>query len=138
MLQMTSRTELEIQWTSVTESIAGVMCHAHSCSQPEKTRKRLRGSFRRDGVTLVGRRRVVGPLTLSDSDPPEPPPISSSMSSAAAPSLGTSSSNGPSPLVAQGDWIKNLVHLAKTAELKYVSSFVVRGFIRLLRFCASP
>ena len=24
------------------------------------------------------------------------------------------------PLVAQGDWTKNLVHLAKTAELKYV------------------
>ncbi|TCD65927.1 hypothetical protein EIP91_001995 [Steccherinum ochraceum] len=39
------------------------------------------------------------------------------MSSAAA-SPGTSASNGPTPLVAQGDWIKNLVHLAKTAELK--------------------
>lgn len=39
------------------------------------------------------------------------------MSSAAA-SPGTSSSS--TPLVAQGDWIKNLVHLAKTAELKCV------------------
>ena len=27
-----------------------------------------------------------------------------------------------SPLVAQGDWTKNLVQLAKTAELKYVSN----------------
>ncbi|KAH8099609.1 hypothetical protein BXZ70DRAFT_1009010 [Cristinia sonorae] len=41
------------------------------------------------------------------------------MSAAAA---SSSSSNGTqqqqTPLVAQGDWIKNLVHLAKTAELK--------------------
>lgn len=31
-----------------------------------------------------------------------------------------SSSNPSQPVLASGDWTKNLVHLAKTAELKYV------------------
>ncbi|CAL1705778.1 unnamed protein product [Somion occarium] len=35
-----------------------------------------------------------------------------------ASSSGASSSTHPTPLLAQGDWTKNLVHLAKTAELK--------------------
>ncbi|THH28209.1 hypothetical protein EUX98_g5981 [Antrodiella citrinella] len=39
-------------------------------------------------------------------------------SAAAASSSGPPTANGNTPLVAQGDWIKNLVHLAKTAELK--------------------
>lgn len=41
------------------------------------------------------------------------------------------------PLIAQGDWTKNLVHLAKTAELKCVSAFSVQPppFLMKLRFC---
>jgi hypothetical protein len=39
----------------------------------------------------------------------------------AGPSTGAQSS----PLVATGDWTKDLVHLAKTAELKYVSDSVI-------------
>ena len=37
---------------------------------------------------------------------------------------GASGQQSTSPLVAQGDWTKNLVHLAKTAELKYASSLL--------------
>ncbi|KAF5368785.1 hypothetical protein D9615_010394 [Tricholomella constricta] len=36
------------------------------------------------------------------------------------PATGTST---PTPLIATGDWTKDLVHLAKTAELKYVPRF---------------
>ena len=40
----------------------------------------------------------------------------------ATPTASTSTQPAPTskPLVATGDWTKNLVHLAKTAELKYV------------------
>jgi hypothetical protein len=31
--------------------------------------------------------------------------------------------SNPTPLVATGDWTKDLIHLAKTAELKYVFFF---------------
>lgn len=60
---------------------------------------------------------------------PLPPTISQSFSlgpmsvSAAGPSVAASSSSNHTSstgLVAQGDWTKNLVQLAKTAELKYV------------------
>jgi hypothetical protein len=35
------------------------------------------------------------------------------------------------PLVATGDWTKDLVHLAKTAELKYVLHIILQGIVVL-------
>lgn len=50
----------------------------------------------------------------------QPPSASTSAAAGASP-------NAP-PLVATGDWTKDLVHLAKTAELKYVDKFCVHRF----------
>jgi hypothetical protein len=48
--------------------------------------------------------------------------ISMASSSQPLPSLSSSAVNGKTAVVAQGDWTKNLVQLAKNAELKCVSS----------------
>jgi len=45
---------------------------------------------------------------------------SASTSTQQAPAQAGKSSTQQQPLIAQGDWTKNLVQLAKTAELKYV------------------
>lgn len=49
-----------------------------------------------------------------------PDEIQRAMSSGAAAASSSSSVSNSTPLLATGDWTKNLVHLAKTAELKFV------------------
>lgn len=55
----------------------------------------------------------AGPSGGTNVAPPPPPPPQPQPDAA-----GQASQMNASPLVATGDWTKDLVHLAKTAELK--------------------
>ena len=77
-----------------------------------------RGRRVEKGVGVPGGRAPRGPL------PQKPPPhiLNKSMATTTAGSSAQASSSAAahSPILATGDWTKNLVHLAKTAELKCV------------------
>ncbi|KLO07325.1 hypothetical protein SCHPADRAFT_836893 [Schizopora paradoxa] len=64
---------------------------------------------------------TVAPADTYNQPQPTAAPTASTSQQTAGPSTvtaGPSLSSSSAPLVAQGDWTKNLVHLAKTAELK--------------------
>ena len=75
--------------------------------------KKGRGSSRRPR----GRRTGTGGTSPRN---PQECILNKSMATTTAPAQAASSS-APAPILATGDWTKNLVHLAKTAELKSVS-----------------
>ena len=59
---------------------------------------------------------------VGTASPPDSSPNGNSNVNGGANANAGASGSITSPLVAQGDWTKNLVQLAKTAELKYVSN----------------